>query len=431
MDSSWGSSTSSTWSLALTPTIPASDTLGGTTLMSRPGNTTLARLDQPTVQESTVALPSGPVRVRALNVSSWRPCYPDIVQFAMTDEEVVVAAGPDGLFSFKRVHDHASKPWSSPRPFPEVPFDSSSVSGIALHKHNKRLDVFCVANGNLYSFSRSTVEEDANGPPSFVADLSPPLATYRVSGTPCIAAIPDASYPTSYRYSLVVPSQSGGLLHTSNTRPKTQRGRYGSVQTKTEWEPVEHVATHLGIISAVTIAALDTSKRSSYGPANKSQDIVAICIVQGRLHSVEGPFTHPPSRSSYSSPPGGWKGNITNTIHHPGEVTGSPVLLQRNLPRSQLDFLVPSAAGGIFHFVRTASTPDEWHMIGHIGFPSSLPTVGSLAFYSPRQESPYDGVKLGAALQVGGRLYTIQTLDGRYPWSGCQLYPVERPGPSY
>ncbi|KAH7302892.1 hypothetical protein B0I35DRAFT_447666 [Stachybotrys elegans] len=413
------STASSIWSLALTPTTSESGTFRGTVVTPR----------QSSVREPTVALPSGPIRVTTLNVSSWPPCYPVIGQFAMTNSEEVVAAGPDGLFSFKRVHDHVSKPWSSPRPFPETPLDSSSISGIALHedKHNKRLDVFCIANGNLYSFSRSASQEDAKGPASFVADF----------GTPCVATTLEVSYGSytkPHRYSLVVPSQSGGLLHTSTTGPKIQSTPYCSDKTKTEWEPVEHVATHLGIISAVTIVALDTSKSASFGffgsVNNWQVDIVAVCIAQGRLHSVEGPFTDPTCRS-YSSPTSGWKGNITKKIHHPGEVTGNPVLLQRKPQHGQLDFLVPSAAGGVFHFVRTPSTPDEWHMIRHVGFPSSLPAAGSLAFYSPRQESPYDNAKLGAALQIGGRLYTIQTLDGRSPWFRCQLYPVERPGPSY
>ncbi|CAG9992208.1 unnamed protein product [Clonostachys byssicola] len=354
----------------------------------------------------------------------------------MTASQEVVAAGPEGLFSFKRVTDHASKPWSNPRPFPGTPLSSSSVSGIALHESRwgKRLDVFCVANGNLYAFSRSTSEKDAKTtPPSFVADSSPPLATYRVSGTPSVTTVKEESYSNSTeRYSLIVPSRSGGLLHTSNG-PKKQSG-YGSYSgPKTEWEPVNHVATHLGVISAVTAATLENDKTDSYGYGSMLVDIVAVCIAQGRLHSVEGPFTEPTS-GSYFSTPNGWKGEITHRIDHPGEVTGNPVLLQEKLQKGQLDLLVPSAAGGIFHFVRTPSTPDEWHMIGRIGFPNDLPPAGSLAFFQlkPPNSSIYSQPTiLGAALEIGGRLYTIQTSSLHHPWSGCQLYPVKGPGPSY
>ncbi|CAI6083434.1 unnamed protein product [Clonostachys chloroleuca] len=426
--------TSSVWSSTLTPTASESGGSRGALVTSRSGSSTLFGPGRSSsVQPLTVAPPSGPVRVTSLDVSSWHPRYPVIGQFAMTASQEVVAAGPDGLFSFKRVNDHASKPWSNPRPFPGTPLDSSSVSGIALHEStlSKRLDVFCVANGNLYTFSRSTNDKDAKvSPPSFVADSSPPLATYRVSGSPATTTIKEESYNHSKeRYSLVVPSRSGGLLHTS-IGPKQSSGFGSYSDPKTEWEPVDHVATHLGVISAVTTATLEKDKGDGYGYGVLSVDIVAVCIAQGRLHSVEGPFTEPGS-GSYSFTPKGWKGEITHRIHHPGEVTGNPMLLQKTLEKGQLDLLVPSAAGGIFHFVRTPSTPDEWHMIGRIGFPNDLPPAGSLAFFqlNPNQ---YSQTKiLGAALEIGGRLYIVQTTSLRQPWSGCHLYPVTGPGPSY
>ena len=378
-------------------------------------------------QALNIAPPSGPLSVTNLDVSSWQPRYPTIGQFAMTESQDVIAAGPDGLFSFKRVHDHGSKPWSQPRPFPPTRLDSSCISGIALYEANERLTVFCVANGAIHSFSRSSTNKDGKGSPEFVADSSPPLPTYRVSGTPCITAICRGSgYSKAQRWSLVVPSKSGGLLHTSTTGPTSPSG--WSRETKTDWEPVDHVAANLGIISAVCITAFYTGTNYDYSSSDRT-DIVAVCIVKGRLHSVEGPFSWP--HSIYSSPH--WKGEITARIHHPGEVTGNPALLnvrKGNTRQDQLDLLVPSAEGGIFHFVRTPSTPDEWHMIGRIGFPSGLPAAGSLAFF--RYEKRYDGGdKIRAALQIGGKLYIIQTKDGSNPWARCLLNPVTGPGPAY
>ncbi|CAH0045808.1 unnamed protein product [Clonostachys solani] len=414
--------TSSTWSSARTPASSESETIRGAMVTSRSGSSTLVGPGRSSSsQPLTVDLPPCPVLVRSLDVYSGRPRYPVIGQFAMTASKEVVAAGPSGLFSFKRVNDHASKPWSKPRPFPDTPLSSSSVSGIALResKSGERLDVFCVADGNLYTFSRATNKKDATAPPPlFVADPSPPLVTYRVSGTPSITTVKEESYGSfEERYSLVVPSQSGGLLHTSTTGPKQRSGYwYSSGQTKTEWEPVDHVATHLGVISAVTTAAL--KKHEGYN--NSQVDIVAVCIAQGKLHLVEGPFAEPKTGLLYFTP-GGWKGVITDRIRHPGEVTGSPVLLQEKLQEGQLDLLVPSAAGGIFHFVRTPSTPDEWHMIGRIETPSYLPPAGSLAFFHLKPKGYLDPAILGAAGEIGGRLYTIQTssLRDSWPWHGC------------
>ena len=287
--------------------------------------------------------------------------------------------------------------------------------------------MFCVADGALYSFSRSSTNKDVRGSLEFVADSSPPLPTYRVSGTPCIAAICKGSgYSTSQGCSLVVPSKTGGLLHASTIRLSSESRT--SRETKTEWGPVDHVAANLGIISAVCITAFYTIIDNGDSSSVRI-DIVAVCIVQGRLHSVEGFLSN--ADSLYSPPQ--WKGGITARIHHPGEVTGNPTLLNVRKPdarQDQLDLLVPSAEGGIFHFVRIPSTLDEWHMIGRIGFPSGLPAAGSLTFF--RYENDFDvEAKLRAALQIGGKLYIIHTKAGCSPWAGCLLNPVTGPGPAY
>jgi hypothetical protein len=363
-----------------------------------------------------------------------------IGQFAITASEEVIAAGPDGLFHFKRVGDHASRPWSKPNPFTDTSLNKFVVSGIALYEDHtrKRLDVFCVAKGNLYSFHRSENPGDANAPPSFVPGPPTPLTTSSVSGTPCVATTLRTKSGTVQICSLIVPSLSGGLLHTST---KTEGESYRSGQPKTEWGPVDHVATNLGIISAVTATAVPTGTMSgSYGfIVLQLAQIVGVCIAQGRLYSVEGPFMEPLfehfSRYKYElgndiESLGRWKVEVTNKIAHPGEVTGNPVLLQRESQHGQLELLVPSAAGGVFHFVRTPSTPGEWHMIGGIEFPDGYPAAGSLAFFQPRQSSPYIRAKLTVALQIGGQLYITRLRDEREPWSRCSLHRVDGPGPS-
>uniref|UniRef100_A0A8H7TUP9 Uncharacterized protein n=1 Tax=Bionectria ochroleuca TaxID=29856 RepID=A0A8H7TUP9_BIOOC len=402
------------------------ETLRGAKVPSPSGSSPLVGpIGSSLAQQLAVDIPPCSVLVTSRDVCPGHPRYPAIGQFAMTASEEVVAAGPDGLFSFKRVNDHPSKPWCKHRPFPGTPLNSSSVSGIALRESESgdRLDVFCVADGKLHTFSRTNERHAKAPPPSFVADSSPPLATYRVSGTPSITTIKEASYGSfGERYGLVVPSRSGGLLHTSTTGPSSYW--YSSGQTNAEWESVNHVAKHLGIISAITTATL---KRG-----NLQVDIVAVCIVQGRLHSVEGPFTEP-KYGIFSFTPGGWKDEKTDRIPHPGEVTGNPALLQKKLQEGQLDLLVPSAAGGIFHFVQTPSTPDEWHMIGRIDTPSYLPPAGSLGFFHLKLKDYFEESKLRAAGEIGGRLYTIETstlssYSWPWPWRGCYLHPVIGPG---
>ena len=71
-------------------------------------------------QPSSANIPSGPLNLTSLNTTSWRQPYPSVGQFAMTELEEIVAAGPDGLFYFRRIQDHAAKPWSEPYAIPAV-----------------------------------------------------------------------------------------------------------------------------------------------------------------------------------------------------------------------------------------------------------------------------------------------------------------------
>ncbi|KAJ8127160.1 hypothetical protein O1611_g6475 [Lasiodiplodia mahajangana] len=304
------------------------------------------------------AIPSGPLPVTALSVTAWRPEYPRIGQFATTDSEEVVAAGPNGLFYFKRVRDHTSTPWSEPRPLPTIPalLNDSSVSGVAVHR--------------------------------------------------CL------------RWSLVVPCQSGGLLHTAATYYLTNGHR--SSEEKTKWTEVDHIAKDLGVISAVSIAARDKKDRNDRCQTN----IVAVCIARAQLHTLEGEFSIDARSSSNSL---NWKAQASARIHHPGEVTGNPIVIWEP-DKKQLDLLVPSAEGGVFHFVQPRSSPDEWHMIARITFPHGIPIASCLAvndtpceWQRPRQFT--------ALVQSGGRLYQVKTNESAAPWTRSHLKPIEGPGP--
>ncbi|VUC22357.1 unnamed protein product [Clonostachys rosea] len=419
---------SSTWSIAPTPSSSDNETLGGAMVTSPSSSPSWARTPRlPSAHAVTVPHPSGPLPVTSLNVSSWRPSYPAISHFAMTDSQEVFAVGPEGLFSFKRVNDHPSRPWSKPHIFPLVSFDTSSVSGIALHedKSNKRLDVFCAANGSLYNVTRTTKFVDGKPVHSFESGMFPPLATYGVNGTPSLSFIgedPHRGY--SGRLALVVPSLFGGLLHTCTVRPNNQDYDFLD-EIARKWEPVSHVATSLGMVSAVTIAPLTFHGQSGFPGC---VEILAVCIAHNRLYSVKGSHYKLINKGSHPSSPDEWEGEIPERIHHPGEVKGTPVLLQRKVMKNHLDLLVPSAAGGIFHYVQTPSTPDEWHMIARIGFPIDLPPAGSLAFYV--SDEAYTSRSLGAVFEIGGRLYNIESKEGQ-TWSDSKLCQVTGPGPSH
>ncbi len=76
---------------------------------------------------------------------------------------------------------------------------------------------------------------------------------------------------------------------------------------KTDWEPVDHVATHLGIISAVCAVALST-KSEHYISSGSEIDIVAVCRAKGRAALGRRTFWEPCQGYSSSRR---WKGEIT------------------------------------------------------------------------------------------------------------------------
>ncbi|KAI1302213.1 hypothetical protein F5Y03DRAFT_362052 [Xylaria venustula] len=383
---------------------------------SASGNTALPGLGQPTPPLPTV--PSGPLPVTDLSTTSWRTEYPRIGQFAMTESEEIIAAVPSGLLHFKRVRDHASKPWSEGRLLPDTAMlNDSAVSGLSAFlmrpdNDNSYLCVHCVSGGTLHNFYRCTKDGS-----SWVKDSHSPFSEHPIGGTPAVA--PSDGYYSSRQWPLVVPCQSGGLLHTSTTGPLSSSPYYGE---RMRWEPVDHVAKDLGIISSVSIALIDPNIIIGQDSLKKTV-VVAVCVAGGRLHTVEGEFSQNSSVYYLSSLK--WQAQAPTRILHPGEVTGNPTLT-RNISGDQLDLLVPSAEGGIFHFVRTASTPDEWHMIARIGFPQGLPAASCLAIHSG---APYKTRQFRALIQSGGRLYYVTTTEGSKPWSGSYLQPVVSPGP--
>ncbi|KAI0517859.1 hypothetical protein F5B22DRAFT_602730 [Xylaria bambusicola] len=323
----------------------------------------------------------------------------------MTESDDIIAAVPSGLLHFKRVNDHVSKPWSEGRLLPNTAtLNDSSVSGVAAQSDNSRLWVYCVSGGKLHSFYRSTKDGS-----SWVKDSHSPFPKYRISGTP---AVTSSGGWDSQRWNLVVPCQSGGLLHTSTK---------GSSE-KMLWEPIDHIAKDLGFISSVSVATIQRNSGSLYGYSFEKTDIVMVCVARGRLHTAEGKLAQSPS--GYSSPLK-WEAQAPTRILHPGEVTGNPMLIKKD-SANQLDLLVPSAEGGIFHFIRTASTPDEWHMIACITFHQGLPAASCLAIHS---NTSYGKRKFRAVIQSGGRLYYVMTTESAKPWSGSYLRPIVSPGP--
>ncbi|KAI0415743.1 hypothetical protein F5X98DRAFT_210180 [Xylaria grammica] len=297
---------------------------------STSGDTTLPGLGQLTPPLPTV--PSGPLLVTALSTKSWRTEYPRIGQFAMTESDEIIAAVPRGLLYFKRVNDHVSKPWSEGRLLPNTAMlNDSSVSGVAailMDSNNPRLCVYSVSRGTLHSFYRSTKDGS-----SWVKDSDSPFSQHRISGTPAVAS--GYAY-NSRRWSLVVPCRSGGLLHTSTKGSSSPSSYYNEI-----WEPVDHVAKDLGIISSVSIAAIRRITGNGRAFVSGRTDIVMVCIASGQLHTAEGELSR--SSSGYSSSVE-WKAQASTRILHPGEVTGNPTLINDN--GKKLDLLVPSAEGG-------------------------------------------------------------------------------------
>ncbi|KAI1352862.1 hypothetical protein F5Y01DRAFT_324116 [Xylaria sp. FL0043] len=385
MDSSRSSSTSAT--AILTPATSSN------------GSIATLNLIQPS--PPLPAILPGPLPLTTLNTTSWRTAYPRIGQFAMTGDEQVVAAGPNGLLYFRRVQDHASKPWSEPRLLSTTSamLNGQSVSGLAIHSDKERLYVYCVSGGKFYSFHRPIKEGS-----SFVLDPCPPILSHVVSGTPAVAVAEMDSYHSSEQQNLFVPCQSGGLLHTWT---------YGGK----DWQSVDHVAKELVVISAVSGA------RSWRNTGNSDVDILAVVVARGRLHAVEGRFGRD---AVYYHLTNKWIAPKSTRINHPGEVTGNPALVRGE--RTQLDLLVPSAEGGVFHFVRTASTPDEWHMIARIAFPQGLPAASGLA--ANKIKLSWEGRRLfRTVIQTGGQLYYATTHEGSELWLRSYLKPIVAPGP--
>ncbi|KAI0436802.1 hypothetical protein F4803DRAFT_571963 [Xylaria telfairii] len=398
------SSSSSTQSTFI-PT-PSTSTSSGTAL---PG------LGQP--MPSLPIVPSGPLPVTALSATSWRTKYPRIGQFAMTEQDEIIAAVPSGLLYFKRINDHVSKPWSEGRLLPNsTMLNDSSVSGLAAiltRGDHPRLCVYCASGGTLHSFILSTKDGSL-----CAKDSNPPFPNYTIGGTPAVAF---SDRYRSQRWNLVVPCQSGGLLHTSTNGPSSDYYYNG----RCSWEPVNHIAKDLGIISSISIATVQRKTKNGYGTSKKTH-LVMVCVASGRLHTAEGELSQ--SSSLHSNSPK-WEVQAPTRIMHPGEVTGNPMLISAE---DQLDLLVPSAEGGIFHFVQPASAPDEWHMIARIGFPPGLPAASCFAVHPDKSYiRSYDPRRFRALIQSGGQLYYVTTTESSEPWSGSYLRPILSPGPFY
>ncbi|KAI0876292.1 hypothetical protein GGS24DRAFT_514233 [Hypoxylon argillaceum] len=359
------------------------------------------------------SIPPGPRRVTALSANSWRTPYPPVGQFAMAASEII-AAFPIGLFYFKRVRDHESTPWSEPRLLssPQAMLDASSVSGLAIHSipNHPSLYVYCVSEGVLHILYRYEMAGS-----SFSVNLCSPLSTYPVSGTPAVATtVYDDSYCNKIlQWNLVVPCQAGGLLHTSTTGPLSSNYLDPNIG---EWAPVDHVATDVGVISAVSIASM---KKPDPEFPHYDVVLVAAYITSGRLYTLEGMVVQ-------GSRPCPWMVQTPARIHHPNEVTGNPVLVTKP-ETEQLDLLVPSAGEGLFHFVRTESTFGEWHMIARITFPPGVPPASCLAFTA--DQPPGRPRQFNAIIQSGYQLHQLTTYEGAKPWVGSYLKQIVAPGP--
>lgn len=101
-------------------------------------------------------------------------------------------------------------------------------------------------------------------------------------------------------------------------------------------------------------------------------------------------------------------------VHHPGEVTGNPVLIRKEIKSPSnctFDLLVPSAEGGIFHFIKTPTSPDEWHMVARVSFPPEVPIVSGLACSRLNNSSYGPRPEFRARVLCGGRIYVIETSE--------------------
>ncbi|KAI0388994.1 hypothetical protein F5Y17DRAFT_470031 [Xylariaceae sp. FL0594] len=332
--------------------------------------------------------PTGPLPITLQDVYAWREQYPPIGQFAVTESREFVAAGPDGLFSFQQVTDHASMPWSEARPLPLIgALNNISVTGIAIGSErdgNGLVAVYCVAGGALYGFWKDLMPDSR-----YAVYSNPPLAGYRVSGTPALAV--DSFRHHTSKWYLVVPCQTGGLL------VSTVRSLETIILGATNWARVDHVATNLGLISSVSAVVAPTTTN----PYPRD-----LAMLRG----------DPPSYEETST-----------RIQHPGEVTGNLGLAYSDSKR-HMDLLVPSAEGGILHFVRTSSMPDEWHMIARIMFPPTVPAASCISLVVNSGSNPRT---IRVYAQCGGVLYQISTSEGAKPWVGSHLRAISGPGPSF
>ncbi|KAI1176426.1 hypothetical protein F4777DRAFT_577924 [Nemania sp. FL0916] len=376
--------------------------------------------------------------VEAKDVNAWKTPYPLVGQFVMTQRETVIGAGSNGLFYFDRLHSHPSQPWTEPRPFPNTTamLNASSVSGLAAFVDKQATHVFCLSGGTVHHFRR------LDQPGSSFEVLSCPLQTpdmHPLTGTPAVTGIkPQYLGAAITQWSLVVPCAKGGLIYTSTNCRWVEPG-----VLPYPWTPGEHVATDLGVVSAVTIANISATALFSDGPRREVNKLVAVCISHGRLYTVQGYLKN---TSEDKTTPPKWNVRTTKAIVHPGKVTGNPVLTEK-FSEQQLDLLVPSTDKDIFHYIHSASVPDEWHMIARITLPweFAVPSCLSMILFgytdpedekcgtsvSGRLTDPWpnrDG-ELRALIGSGGRLYHITTPIVASPWSQSRLRQIATPGP--
>lgn len=344
--------------------------------------------------------------------------------------EEVVVAGPSGLAHFRRVLDHPSKPWSQPRLLPPkaAVLNSSTITGLAIHEDmDQNIRVYCVAEGKMHAFS---CPGDIGTPlEGFVVDSCTAFDDFEITGCPAAATLSERvggfRPDRTLRWCVVVPYGPGGLLYSETKAPR--RGSYDlSEPPEQRWTDASRIAEHLGAVTAVAIAVTHVHKTPRLDD-DPPTEIVAACIAGGRLHSIEGIFK--PGEETWGD------GALEVPIQHPGYVVGNPVLLSEENERGQyqLDLLVPSAEGGIFHFVRTANTPREWHMIGRVSFRMGLPVVSSLACarlgWPQFGDNSAPASSIHAIVQCDGKLYFIKTSESATPWAGSRLYPILGPGP--
>lgn len=375
---------------------------------------------------------SDSLQVGNLSTTDFMPRYPSTGQIAMkpTGSEEVVVAGPDGLAYFRRVTDHPSKPWSRPVSFPPTKgsLDASTVTGLAVHQDiDKTFRVYCVAEGKLHAFSCP-----GDMSTQFVVESCPAFDDFEIKSTPAVTTLSESigenGPDRTLRWAVVVPFEHGGLLYTE-TRAHWEGSCDRSEPPGQLWTEASLIAEHLGDISAVAMAVTHVHKipRLAFDPPTY---IVAVCIAGGRLHSIEGLFGWPYGEDTWHD------GAQDIPVHHPGGVVGNPVLLsdENKVGEYQMDLLVPSEEGGIFHFVRTTKAICEWHMIGRVSFPMGFPTVSSLACTRlgdpfPDHNSCAVGSEIRAIVQCEGQLYFIKTNESATPWVGSQLCPIHGPGP--